>query len=411
MLPQDLKLGSVSAPAQRWALLLAVLLTLAPRALEVGSVAPRGALDSGAARTAGEELDLLQVLSSKSVVWGAEPLVQLVHGLDRTLGGGGQIWLAVQLVASVWIALVLLRRFARWLDYPSSATASVLWALMAFAVGAVLRPGGTILLALAQLLFVDALLDFARRRDAGRAWKLGLRLGLLSWLGGLGALWLLASIAWLPTMSHRFRGWAGVRLSATVMLVWAVSLSPVLVRNLVVRGEVGLPFSHVPNALVVAAGNEKLQPTPVAEESGIAGAEPAGAARPLFQGDGLVWRRAARRAVAFVGGWSPSMPATEFPLLRWDLLVVLSWLGTVALIPSWRAFLPLYLGLGLPLVQGAFTGLGPAALGAAAPFVALFAGYGIQRWWGGKTWPATWLLAPVVLLAAYLVRSWVEGWV
>ena len=295
-------------------------------------------------------------------------------------------------------------------------TAALLWSLMAFTVGMVVLPGPAILSALAQLLLVDALLGFAQRREAGAAWSLGLRLGLVSWLGGPGLLWMVACLAWLPLMSHRFRGWAGVRLAAVVVVVWAVSLSPMLVRSLVVQGDAELPFVPAAGAIITASDSGQLWPAPAAADS--VDADPTAgasnsvhdAARALTVGGGRTWASAARRAIAFVGGWSPFLPTTAVPLLRWDLLVVLSWLGTVALVPSRRAFLPLYLGLGLPLLQGAFTGLGPGPLGAAAPFVALFAGYGLQRWWRGKTWLATWLVAPAVLLLAILARSWVHGW-
>lgn len=431
MRPKDLQLGTVSARTQRRAFLLLLLLTVLPR-LHVWWKVPHPASQS--------ELQLVEFLTDARWDWAGSPLALLLHALDNTFLGG-VVFGPLVAVVSASVVLLLVRAGRRWLDLSTGIVAAVLWGITALAIAPPTAAAPAVLAGAGGLYYARQLLRFAAGREVRGALSLGLTLGGLAWLTGLAWLWLVGTLAWLPSLSQHFRGWAWLKLAGLVVGGTLLVVAPIGVRNLLVDGDFRLPSTQVPAHVLAAAHAETVgQPFPEVAanyhspgleawtESQLADARLTGESASAFEEGAalstLVLRRwgeapaavlktAARRAIAFLAGWpgADRMDLAGLPTVPWAVAALLAWLGLAALWPSGRVFFPLFLGVLLPTVQAVAYGIDASTILLALPFFCLFAGYGLMRLTEGRRWISTWVLSLAVLSIAVLAHRWAASWV
>lgn len=384
--------------------------------------------------------DLRSFLQSANVSWVGSPLYLLAQSAERQLGSDGFLVLGIQTLVSWLLVLAVYRVGSRWFDHAAGILAAVLAAVSAPLLQVTLVRFPTLAVAAVSLLYASSLIRFAAARTGEGALRLGILGGGLVWLGGVAALWLPATLLWLPTVSRTFRGRPGARVAGWIVLGWLAAIAPLAGRGLLAQDDLVLPFGNagfdvyeaastrdVVRAGEDAAAVDPLQRRQRSVERALELAPASSSAeiprtwtfvrftaRAWGEGAGRQISAFVRRGLAFVGG-PVQGPALQIPpgsplfaklaLLPGDAVWVLAFLGALALASSLRRYQPLYLGLMIPATSGVFTGLTARTQLLAFPFLCLLAGYGLVRWWEGRRAWVTWLLAPLAL-GAGIVLVW-----
>ncbi len=397
MQPKDLQLGTVSPPTERRLVLL--LFTVAA---------------------------LVQIAAWRVVP--AETLADTFASV--TLGRWGLPLLSLS------VFVVLYRVLRSWLDLPTALVASTLWAIVGLAV--VPAPGlwEELVGAALALACAWAAMGLAQRRRPAGSWRLGAILGVLSWFSGLAGVWGLMLLAWLPTVSRRFRGMGALRLGVemggaailvfalgAILLPWvpgAPSVWPETERVLagLHRDDLRAPFEEHQGP--AAAAMDAWLGFEFAEAELDPGSSPVTKFLALQT---LIWaevgdhptqilRSVGRRIAAQWAAWPQlsSPRPTGLLLLPWTVVVLGAWFGAAALLPSFGRYAPFFFGVGLPLVQAGICGLSVATLVLALPFYCILAGYGLVRVSVGRASLGTWTLASAILGAAWAAHHWVLPW-
>ena len=429
MRPQLLQTGAVPASTRRSATVALVLLAWALRVwthFSAGRPVPEA------------PTSLRRYLLSADWPWVDPPLPGLLLAIGDVLRTDGLVLLGLELVATAIVVVLLLRLGERWLDFDAAVLGAGLWALCAPAVAVLRVPGSEGWEAAFSIMVASAMLKVARQRAPGMAWRVGASAGLLTLFSGGGILWALASMGWLPLTSNRFRGWGWLRTVGLVAAGWILVVAPVAVRNAAVTGDPKIPGTGDVARAHAAARVGEVAATPLDD---FVTAPPEGPISVAYTDSVLAaegvplrtseWSRATnlltltlqeageeggrgfratgRRVVAVVGGWRA--PDTgEVIAVPWVLVVLLAWVGVVALLPATRQLFPLLVGGIVPLLQASIFGVDQGVVVAGAPFVCLYAGYGAWRIWTGRKWALTWAVAPAVLLLALLLHLLVRGW-
>jgi hypothetical protein len=424
---------------RRWSTVVLVAITLLWRILPAAMDTRSGA-DGEIAD--GATLGVATFLNADDLPWVGSPLFLGVAALDGSIGADGWLVRGVALVASLLLVLGLARIGERWLDFPSGRVGAALIALSALTVASALLPAPALLMAAGSVLYADRLQSTAYHRDPTTAWRMGMACGVLTWIGGLGALWLLATLLWLPSCSRHFRGLPGLRFAGVLLLGWLLVLSPMLAHGVARERGLSLPFLGASADLLAGLRVEEASPVSdlgnrdprqwtayadsLLQEAGSAPVEGTWArSRALLQTALLEIGERPLRSLAHVGQralgfWSASVEVPglalvhgqdvpALPALPAGWILSLSWLGLIALLPSLQSYFPLYLGVLLPLSQAAVTGLGPADQLVGLPFLALFVGYGLSRIWSGRHHVGTWLLAIPALGWGILLSYWITA--
>ena len=387
----------------------------------------------------GSGFNLVEFFLNPAISWVGSPFYLLLASIETQLGTGGGWLLLLQVMASGVTVFTILHVGERMLGTLAGFLAAGLWAVATPAILSPLALLPSCFLMLFTLLFVDRLHAVGHNRQQQASLGLGFWAGCLSLVSGFAALWLPAMLLWLPTMSRRFRGVDGLRVAGAICFGFFLALSPVWLHGAIMQHDLVLPFENAAYDLDRAALNGDLVqradgefvPYPVGRrERSILllrqeneGSEPKALARSAQYlgslasrwGDDVLGQGSLlfSRAAAFFGG-TISGPLLEsaptaglfrgLPTLPTEALLILSFLGGLALLGSLRSYAPLYCAVAIPCLVGVFTGLSASVQMVSTPFLALMGGYGLARWWEARRWPFTWIVAPLLLVAAL-------GWV
>ncbi len=428
--------GSVSASVRRQTLIVLALVSLLWRVVPLVRLVRRAEEATGALAEyaylwpfEGARFGLMGFLSHEQLALVGSPLYLLLAAIETQFKTQGAILLLLQTLASVALPFVVLRVGTRALGFVSGAVGAFVCALSAplLLSGLTLIP--TLFMTLAGVAYAGQLFAFGQRREPGGAVWLGVACGGLCWIGGALALWLPATLGWLPWMSRSFRGRAGLSVAAWVLAGWILALSPLMVRSLLVQGDLVLPFQNAGFDLYVAANSDQVVQDDSPDNMPYAVGRRARSIMLEGESHRTEWGRswhyfkaAARarpldavgaRALAFVGGLvdGPVVRSTEpargllryLPMIPGGLVGAVSWLGILALLASIRTYWPLFAGLAVPGLVAVSTGVAASVQILSLPFIALLAAYGLVRWWDARSAPITWLLGPMALaLGAWL---------
>lgn len=441
----NLEAGAVTASARRrgfWSIFLIALLWRAIPLVRIVKDA------EGAAGSLGESaylgpfqgagFGLTAFITHEPLAWVGSPLFMMLTALEVSLGYEGGLLLLLNSLLSVLLPCAVYRIGLGWLGFPAALLAGIFCALSQQAIlgGLMILPA--LPFALLSLYYVRQLNLVARTREMRPCLHLGAFAGLLSLLSGMGSLWVVVTLAWLPSQSKSFRrkGWlvsGGLFLGG-----WIAVISPVLLHGAMVQKDFIVPFANAPydlylgttdasafqadddDHIVYPAGRHARSISKQEYARGTAapkhelargasylamsissfGEDPGGVVSKWLRRWGAFFGGAAPGPILQVGGNEAMRKVVPLPL---GFILVLCWLGTVALLGSFRSFAPLYLGVAIPLIVAVFTGVTGRGQLVALPFLCLLGGYGAARVWLARRWPLTWVLAPAVALVGFWV--------
>ena len=376
----------------------------------------------------GSDFDLTEFLVNPAITWAGSPVYLCLAALETQIGTGGGWLLAMQLLLSIGLVVVVFTIGEKMLGSAAALMAAFAFAVCepAITMGWILAPIS--LLALASLWTARRCFDIARQCELSAGLPLGARLGLLALVQGYAALWFPAVMGWLPFCSRRFRrseAWRFYALAATGFLVL---LLPVFLHGVLVARDLVLPWENAAYDLRRAAESQRVfhvddvehvdyplarRQIAVAQSEGRGSGANAKAPARWSQDLGVAWTAYLARPelplqrVAVASGGFASWPEGEgtsaahllrgLPTIPVAALLPFTLLGAIALASSVLSYAPLYMGLLIPLLVMALTGVDAATQSVMLPFQALFAGYGAARAWASRKWPASWFIVPVVL--------------
>lgn len=381
----------------------------------------------------GSGFDLSEFFVNPAVAWVGSPLYLFFAALETQIGSGGGWLLLIQATLSVVLVLTVFFEGERLIGSRPALIAAFLCAASLPLVVASFPLVPVLLFAIGCVVLARQLSDTGRRIEGSSSFRLGLSIGLLTWIQGFASLWLLVALLWFPTLSRQFRGRDGLRVAGLLVAGWMLALSPLLLRGALVQHDLVFPFElggyDMSRAArldaVVQDESADFMPYPLGRrERSIHAREmasPESSMRALPRTLGYVgewgqqWQRdtlgqlylSVRRVAAFFGGvvGGPvefGRPQVEgmfkaLPAMPGSWAFALAWLGAFALLGSMKTYLPLHAGIVVPLVVAVSTAVAGGQQIVALPFVCMLAGYGLVRWWDSRTWPPTWLLAPAAL--------------
>lgn len=381
----------------------------------------------------GSGFDLSEFFLNPAVAWVGSPVYLFFAALETEFGSGGGWLLLVQATLSVVLVLTVFFEGERLIGARPALIAAYLCALSLPLVVATFPLVPVLLLAIGSLVLARQLNDVGRRIEGASSFRLGVSIGLLTWVQGYASLWLLVAFAWLPTLTRHFRGRAGLRIAGFILAGWILALSPLLLRGALVQHDLILPYELASYDMSRAASLDAVvqdesadfMPYPLgrrerslhSRELSHPGASLKSIPRTLGHVAewGQQWQRDTlgqlylyvRRAAAFFGGvvggpveFGSAQVEGMFkalPAMPGSWVFALAWLGAFALLGSLKTYLPLHAGIVVPLLVAMATAVAGGQQIVALPFVCMLAGYGLVRWWDSRVWPPTWILAPVAL--------------
>lgn len=384
---------------------------------------------------AGAGLGLTSFFTDDRLVLVGSPAALVLAALETTLSTDGAIFLLLGTLASIAVVWFTYRLVRTLLGVPVGLVAGFLVAVSTpgVAMGVTLLP--VPFATCAVLVFLERLLAMARAREGTRAVGVGLVGGWMGWWAAWTGLWWLASLAWLPWVSRRFRGAQGGLVALWLAVGWLAPQVPIVVHNAITQRDwvappANLPFDlytatqgHHGEAVVAQPATPDHMEYPLGrrarsyhrlEDAGVPAAHEWAKDRAwlgrwadtVSELPGAQIRGVVNRITHFLGGFvegpgalgSTALPAfRRLPLVPGDWLFALFWLGALPLLGSVRTYGILYLGLLIPLLPGLATGLDAQVQATATPFLAAFAAYGLVQWWRARGSWITWVLAPAAL--------------